>query len=146
MVDPVVFEFGNIKRIVPLPTVRIDDAVRDHFALDDRRQSCTRGIGNDLGVNFSTPLKKTKYRDFPCRTPSTFTFTLAAEIALIHLDFPTKHSLALSIKLKHDNLAQTVKEICRSVAMNSYQTRSCSCGRSCNKMLKKTILLNLTYP
>ena len=57
MVYAIVFEFGDIKRIIAPPTVRINDAIWDNFAFDDWRQSCTRGIGNDFGVNLSTPFK-----------------------------------------------------------------------------------------
>ena len=57
MVYAIVFEFGDIKRIIDPTTVRINDAIWDNFAFDDWLQSCPRGIGNDFAVNLSTPFK-----------------------------------------------------------------------------------------
>jgi hypothetical protein len=36
VVDPKMLEVRNIQHIVGLPAVRIDNAVRDHFALNNR--------------------------------------------------------------------------------------------------------------
>ena len=56
MVDAEVVEIGHIQHIVAAPAVGIYDAVGRHFALDDRHQSGPRCVGNDLGINFPTPV------------------------------------------------------------------------------------------
>ena len=57
MIDAEVLERADIKRIVTLPTVRIGDAVRRHFALNDWHQGLVSGVRDDPRVNLSTALK-----------------------------------------------------------------------------------------
>ncbi len=40
MVDPKVMEIRYVQYVVAAPTVRINDAIRNDFAFDDRQQGC----------------------------------------------------------------------------------------------------------
>ena len=56
VVDSEVFKFCHIQRIITAPTIRIDDTVRNDFALNNRREGDTRCVGNTLRVNTATAL------------------------------------------------------------------------------------------
>ncbi len=55
VVDPIVLKLRNIQRVITPPTVRINDAIGHDFALDNRRQSRARSVGDNLGINLPTP-------------------------------------------------------------------------------------------
>ena len=57
MIDPEVVEGRDIQYIVATLTIRVDDAIRHHLALDDRHQGRRRCIGNDLRVDLAAPLQ-----------------------------------------------------------------------------------------
>ena len=40
MVDPKMMEIRYVQHIVAAPTIRINDAIRNDFTLDDRQQGC----------------------------------------------------------------------------------------------------------
>ena len=57
VIDPKVFEIRHIQRIVSLPAVSINDAVRDNLPHNDRHQGIGPGVWNDLRVNPATTLQ-----------------------------------------------------------------------------------------
>ena len=57
MVDAEVLERADIERLLTLPAVRIGDAVRRHFALNDWHQGLVSGVRDVPRVNLSTALK-----------------------------------------------------------------------------------------
>lgn len=56
MVDAEVVKVRNIQHVVASPTVGIDDTIRNNLALDDRDQSSSRCVWNNLGVDLPTPV------------------------------------------------------------------------------------------
>lgn len=118
MVDPQVLESGRIEDVVPLPAIRIDDAVRDYLALYNRIQRGRRGIRNDPRVDLPTPLKDAENRYFASCTSPSLTFAMASEIALVNLDLADEHLRSFFFGLLGDDLAQTVKIMRRRLAIH----------------------------
>ena len=57
VVDPEVFEVGNIQHVIPPPTIGIDDAVRHELTRHDREQRGAGGIRDNLRVDPSSSLQ-----------------------------------------------------------------------------------------
>ena len=144
VIDPKVFEVGDVERVVALPAVGIDDAIGDDLALNNRQQSSAGSIGNDLRVNLPATLEKPENRDFPRRTTTSLALSLAAEIAFVHLDLATEHRLAFGLKLIGDDLAQPMIIERRCLAVHATKTSCRTSRRPGDKMLDQTILLVVT--
>ena len=56
MIDPAMLEPRHIQRVLAIPAVRIDDAVRSNFLLYDRYQRCRCRVGNDLCIDLVATL------------------------------------------------------------------------------------------
>ena len=50
MIDPAVMKVGDIQRVISPEGIRVDNAVRLRFLLDDRQQGLRLGVGYDLAV------------------------------------------------------------------------------------------------
>ena len=57
MVDPVMLERTDIQRIIPVPAVRINDAVGHDLTLNDRQKRAAFGVRDHASINLSTTLK-----------------------------------------------------------------------------------------
>ena len=64
MVDPEMMKVWHTQDTGTFPTVQIDDAVGNHFSLDDRQRSRWIAAGGYLRVDLASTLKKTEPRDF----------------------------------------------------------------------------------
>ena len=70
MVDAEMFERADIQCVVALPTVQIDDAVRNHLAFDDGHESGLLRVRNDTNIDLSATLKAFPVNivsSIPCR-------------------------------------------------------------------------------
>ena len=104
VVDPKVLEVRDIQYIRARPTVGINDAVGDDFALDDRYQGSRPGVGNDLRLNPSTTLQQTENRDFSRSPTAPLSFAATAEIGFIHFDLAADNHFAILLKVIGDDL------------------------------------------
>ena len=55
MIDAEVVEIRDIQHVITSPAVRIDNAVGDNFALNNRDQRRRGSVRDNLGVNLPTP-------------------------------------------------------------------------------------------
>ena len=54
MIDAIMLKIGHIKGVVTTPTVRINDAVRDDFLLNNGHKSSSLSIRNNVRVDLAT--------------------------------------------------------------------------------------------
>ena len=144
MVDPKVLEVRDIQYIIARPTVGINDAVGDDFALDDRYQGSRPGVGNDLRVNPAAALQQPEYRDFPPSASASLALSSTAEIALVHFDLATDDVIGFELQAVANDLTQAMKIISGCLPVDTNQRCRASGRRARNKMLHQTSLLRTT--
>ena len=103
VVNPKVLEVRNIQRIVALPAVGINDAIRNDFPLDDRHQGLGAGIRNDLRVDPSTTLQQTENRGLSRSTTAPLSFAATAEIEFIHFDLVAGNHFSIALRVIGDD-------------------------------------------
>jgi len=75
MINAFMVKSADIQRVIRVPRISIDHAIRIDFTGNYGHQPVGFGIGNDHRVNLSLPFKNTKYDHFTCRTSTPFSFT-----------------------------------------------------------------------
>ena len=90
VVDSHVVKITDIKGIVGLESVGVNDAIGNHFLLDDRQDSLGFGVRDDGRVNLPTPLQEPEDRDLASCPSATLALANASEVAFIRFDLSSQ--------------------------------------------------------
>ena len=138
MIDAAVLAVGYIERIVSPECVRVDDAVRFHFFLNDGKKRFCLGVRDDRRVGLPTSLQQAKDSHFARRPASALSFSNAAEITLVRLDLAAQ---SVARQLARNPLAQMHEKADHGVRLNADDfCRGAGCAAH-HKMLYQLALL-----
>ena len=143
MVDTTVLEIRYIQHIVSSPAVRIDDAVRDDFILDNGHQCRRSGIRDNLRVDLPLTLQKPEHRDFPSGAATTFTFASTTKVGSINFDLSTENRAGFLLKVVNDDLTQSMEIVNRGFAVGADKGCGASGRRTRNKIPDQPIPFRL---
>ena len=71
MIDTQMFELRNIKSVIGLKVIRIDNAVRSDVTAYNRHQCLFFDIGNHLRINLTFSFQTTEDGNFACDSSTT---------------------------------------------------------------------------
>lgn len=91
-VDPEGLERRNVEHVVGLVAVAVDDAVWDHFLLDDAYEGLALGVRHDLGVHLAAALQEAENGRFSSGTAPALALADAAEVAFVDFDLALESS------------------------------------------------------
>src|SRR5882762_831610 len=141
MVDPVVFETGNIQHIVRTEGIGIHDAIGNDLVFQDGLQGLALHIGNNLCIYLAATLQKPEYRHFPRSSSPSLALTPATKVALVYLDLTAQRRTVFAGLVNY--FAQTMKIIRRCGLVDPNQESRCPSRGPSYKMLRKPLLLLL---
>jgi len=88
--------------VVDLVAIGVDDAP-SAYLFDREREDCFGpGVGNHLHEDTSIPLQNAKYRDFAGRPTTSLSFSLPAEVGLVHFDFASDEGFFSLVGVSQD--------------------------------------------
>ena len=83
--------------VIALPTVSMNNTLISHSALDNRFQSFSGAIFENIGVNFAAPLKQADNGNFTTRAPTSLPSDAAcAKVAFIDFNAPFERCLPVA--------------------------------------------------
>ncbi len=89
--------------VVDLVAISIDDASSTHLLDRECEDGFGSGVGDHLHENSPLPLQNAEYRDFPGRaTAATRSFSLPAEVGLVHFDFASDEGFPSLVGVSQD--------------------------------------------
>ena len=141
MIDAHVVISLDMEAVVASEGVRVNDAVGHDAFLDDGHQCLRFGILNHLCVDLPSALQDAKYRNLPCSSSATFSFTPATEVTLIHFYFTGERPLPLL--MSGNGFSASSKEENGGMTVHVGNFCGCSCCCSCNEQFQKFIRLTL---
>lgn len=96
VVDPVMPVAVGKEAVVGTERVRVNGAAFRNLLSDDEPQYLPRDVRHGTGIDPAIALEKPENSDLSGRTPAAIAFTVAAEVALVHLNLSGERSIAFA--------------------------------------------------